>query len=129
MGLVNDLDQPSRIGFRVLRRRWMSPRIFQVAWIIAIVIWVLICSAGWYVATRDDYAKLHAARACYSANLQPQDTGSQCANTKPSDILLYKSAIDRKAAVSRVAAGLGAAAALGLWFLLGRPGLGRGPSR
>jgi hypothetical protein len=69
----------------------------------------MIWSAGWYMATRGDYARLHAARACHSADAQSQDTGPQCANIKASDIPLYKGAIDRKAAISRIVAALGAA--------------------
>jgi hypothetical protein len=107
----------------------MSPRTLQLTWVIGIVIWVMLCSAGWFVATRDDYARLNAATACYSTSLKSPVSGPQCANVKPSDIRTYKAAIDRKAAISRIAAALGTAAALALWLLLGRPGLATEPRR
>ena len=90
------------------------------AWIIGIIIWCVICAAGWYVATRGDYAKLASARACYSSNMQSQNTGSQCLNTKPSDVAFYKAEIDRKAAISRIPAALGGMAAIGLLILMRR---------
>ena len=34
------------------------------AWIVASVIWVLICTAGWYAWTYDDWGKLKTAREC-----------------------------------------------------------------
>jgi hypothetical protein len=101
----------------------MSPRTVKLTWIIATVTWVLICSVGWYVATRDDYFKLRATQACYAVASKPPGAGSQCANIRPPDILVYKAAIDRKARISRVAAALGSAGALALWLMLGRPGL------
>jgi hypothetical protein len=107
----------------------MIPRTLQVTWTFGIVIWVLICSVGWFAATRDDYAKLNAATACYAATLKSPGSDQQCANLKQSDIGTYKAAIDRKARISRVTAALGSAAALALWFLLGRPGLAAGPRR
>jgi len=101
----------------------MNSRKLQVTWVIGIVIWVIICSAGWYIATRSDYAKLNAASACYSATEKGPVSGTECANVKQSDIRTYSAAIDRKAAISRVTAALGSAAALALWLLLRRPGL------
>ena len=93
-------------------------RSLTVAWSTAIVIWVLICAGGWVVATRDDYAKLDSARACYSASLQSQLTASRCENTKPSDILFYKAAIGRKARISSIAAALGGGMAIALLILV-----------
>jgi hypothetical protein len=107
----------------------MSSRTLQVTWVVGIVIWVLICSFGWFVATRDDYAKLNAASACYSTTVDVPISVTECANVKQSDIAIYKSAIDRKAAISRITAALGSAIALALWFLLGRPGLAVGQRR
>ena len=104
----------------------MTFRRLQAAWVIGIVIWILICSAGWFVATRDDYAKLNAASACYSNGLKAPVSVSSCANVKPSDVLVYKASIDRKAIISRITAALGSAAALALWLLLGRPGVAAG---
>jgi len=100
----------------------MSPHAVQISWFVGVVIWAAICAVGWFAATRDDYAKLNAARACYGTSLQSQDAGPQCARLKQSDILVYKGEIDRKARISRVTAGLGAGAAIALWFILGRPG-------
>jgi hypothetical protein len=107
----------------------VSSRTVHVTWVIGILIWVLICSVGWYVATRDDYTKLSAANACYSITVNSPVTVAECANVKQSDIRTYKAAIDRKAAISRVTAALGSAVALALWFLLGRPGLAVGQRR
>ena len=85
-----------------------SPGNLIATWTIGIVVWVLICSGGWYVATRNDYAMLALSRACYVA----QVPSAQCEDMRPSDILRYKAAIDRKAAISRLAGAAGAAAAI-----------------
>jgi hypothetical protein len=90
------------------------------AWSIGIIIWCVICVVGWYVVTRGDYTKLASAGACYSTNLQSQNTGTHCENSKPSDILLYKAALDRKAAISRVVAVFGSMTAVGLLILVER---------
>lgn len=79
-----------------------------VAWVLAIVAWVLICSGAWFAATRADYAKLAEARFCYDTNGQFRATLLQCENIKPSDALFYKSEIDRKARISRLASAFGA---------------------
>jgi hypothetical protein len=100
----------------------MSPRAVQISWFVGVVIWAATCAVVWFVGTRDDYARLYAARACYDTSLQSQDAGLQCANLKQSDILVYRAEIDRKARISRVTAGLGAGTAIALWFILGRPG-------
>ncbi|HTS39675.1 MAG TPA: hypothetical protein VMH84_03930 [Xanthobacteraceae bacterium] len=78
-----------------------------VAWVLGIIIWVMICASYWFVATRDDYAKLNAARACYGANDLTRSSNPQCATIKPSDALFYKSEIDRKARNSRLASAFG----------------------
>ena len=85
-----------------------------IAWTAGIVVWCLICSGWWYIATRDDYARLDLARACYSSEARPPVTGSQCTSAKPSDIRLYEAAIDRRASISRLASALGGAAAIAL---------------
>jgi hypothetical protein len=79
-----------------------------VAWVLAIVAWVLICSGAWFAATRADYAKLAEVRVCYDASGRSHSTLLQCENIKPSDALFYKSEIDRKARISRLAAAFGA---------------------
>ncbi len=79
-----------------------------VAWVLGIIAWVLICSGAWFVATRDDYAKLAEARVCYDVKAHPHSTLGQCANIKPSDAQFYKSEIDRKARISRLASAFGA---------------------
>lgn len=79
---------------------------------IGIMLWVLICSVGWFVATRGDYAKLAAASACYSAQLQ--SNAPDCANVQASDAETYKAAIDRKARISRLAGSFGAVVAIAL---------------
>src|ERR1700693_3130075 len=107
----------------------MNLRTVLATWSTGIVIWCLICVGGWYLATHDDYTKLALARACHGSNLPSQVIGSQCADTEPSDILVLKAKINRKAAISRIVGALGASAALGLWIFLGRPGLGNGSSR
>jgi hypothetical protein len=103
----------------------MSPRSLIVAWSTGIIIWCATCAGGWVVATRDDYARLAAARACYRTDSQSQTTSSQCANTNPSDVLLYQAAIDRKAAISRVTGSLGSMALIILMIIT----RGRGPNR
>ena len=75
--------------------------------VLGIIAWVIICAGYWFVATRDDYAKLASARACYSANGLVHDTIPQCATIKPSDAQFYKSEIDRKARNSRLASAFG----------------------
>jgi hypothetical protein len=100
----------------------MSPRGLVAAWSTAIIIWCVTCAGGWVVATREDYARLAAARACYSTDSQSQSPSSQCANIKPSDQLLYQAAIDRKAAISRVTASLGSMVLIILVIVMRRPG-------
>ena len=101
----------------------MSSRTLQVIWMIGIIAWVLICSVSWFIATRDDYAKLNAASACYDIANEKRLSSPQCATVKQSDIYSYKAEIDRKARISRVVAALGSGAAIAVWLLLGRPGL------
>ena len=80
----------------------------QIAgWVLGIIAWVIICAGYWFVATRDDYAQLAAARACYRANNLARSTMSQCATIKPFDAQFYKSEIDRKARNSRLASAFG----------------------
>jgi len=67
----------------------------------------LICSGAWFAATRQDYAKLAEARACYDANVHTHNSLLQCENIKPSDAVFYKSEIDRKARISRLASAFG----------------------
>ena len=81
---------------------------------IGIMLWVVICSVGWFVATRGDYAKLATASACYSANGQLQSNAPDCANVQASDAETYKAAIDRKARISRLAGSFGAVVAIAL---------------
>ena len=77
------------------------------AWVLGIIAWVLICAGYWFVATRDDYAKLNVARACYNANGLAHSTSPSCVGIKPSDAQFYKSEIDRKARNSRLASAFG----------------------
>lgn len=71
------------------------------AWSTGIIVWCVICVVGWYVTTRGDYSKL-CPRLLHN-------TGMHCKNSKPCDILRYKAAVDRKAAISR------SVAVFGLW--------------
>jgi len=89
-----------------------------------IAIRVLICAAGWFAATRGDYAKLAAAQTCYGTGSQLQSSSPQCAAVKPSDALSYKAAIDRKTFVSRLGPSFGVTAAIAL--LIVRRGRRRG---
>ena len=73
-----------------------------LAWVLGIIVWVLICSGAWFVATRDDYAKLAEASVCYDTNGHSHSTVRQCANINRSDAHFYKSEIDRKARISRL---------------------------
>jgi hypothetical protein len=84
-------------------------------WSSGVIAWVLMCSGGWYAATRDDYATLNAATACFAAQPPPQST--PCSGLRPSDIHRVKAAIDRKAAISRLAGTFGAVAALTVLIL------------
>jgi hypothetical protein len=95
----------------------------QIFWFVAIMTWAVMCGIGWFIATRDDYAKLKAASACYGTNAGSPISDPQRANVKQSDIRIYKAEIDRKARISRLTAAFGSGAAITLWFLLGRPGL------
>ena len=106
----------------------MNRQTVVVVWTAAIVLWAVICAIGWFVATRNDYAMLAEASQCFGNGSPSQSTDERCAKLKPSDVQFYKASIDRKARISRVFAGLSSGAAIGQWFLLGRPGLNRGPS-
>jgi hypothetical protein len=90
----------------------MSRRNLIAIWTTGIIVWVLICSGGWYVATRNDYAMLASAKACYATQSRAQYVSAHCEDRKPSDILQYKAEIDRKAAISRLAGAMGAAVAI-----------------
>jgi len=92
--------------------------IFFFSWMAGITLWALVCTAGWYVTTRDDYAHLAAATSCYKTRPPTAFAVAWCAKVKPSDTEFYKAAIDRKAALSRLAAAFGAMGALVLWFLV-----------
>jgi anti-sigma-K factor RskA len=107
----------------------VDSRTVQICWLAEILVWVLTCSIVWFAATRDDYAKMNAAAACFSAEPRTHVDVLRCADAKRSDVAVFKAKIDRKARLSRVAAALGSAAALALWFLFGRPGLSAGPPR
>jgi len=78
-----------------------------VACVLGIIAWVIICAGYWFVATRDDYAKLASTQTCYSVSGHVQNTIPQCANIKPSDAQFYKSEIDRKARNSKLASAFG----------------------
>lgn len=84
-------------------------------WSSGIIAWVMICSGGWYATTRDDYARLKAATACFAA--EPPPAGAACLALQPSDIQRAKAAIDRKAFISRLAGTFGAVAALSVLIL------------
>lgn len=97
----------------------MSPGKVVAVWTNVIIVWILFCSGWWYASSRDDYAKLAAARACYSSASEPQSTAPRCVNIKPADMLVYKVNIDHRALISRLAGALGAMAAIGA-LILGR---------
>ena len=100
-------------------------RNIQMIWIVGIIAWVVICSMAWFVATRDDYAKLNTAIHCTRVEPKSALPDARCAHVKPSDVFASKAEIDRKARISRLAAAFGTAAAFAVWFLLGGPGLSR----
>jgi hypothetical protein len=83
-------------------------------WTIAILLWALACSGGWYLATRGDYSMMAAAKACHGGGRQAPAAGVDCETFRPSDVARYKAEIDRKAAISRVASALGGAAAIAM---------------
>jgi len=87
----------------------MSHRVPVATWSAGILIWCVMCVGGWVLATREDYARLAVARACYTVG-ESQTTPSRCADIKRSDMLIYKAAIDRKATISRISASFGSMA-------------------
>ena len=84
-------------------------------WSSGVIAWVAICSGAWFVASRDDYARLKAATACFAA--QPPAAAASCSGLRPTDILSAKASIDRKATLSRLAGAGGAMAALSALIL------------
>ena len=84
---------------------------------LAIIVWCVGCSLWWFVATRDDYSRLAIATECFG-RAAPAPLALRCAGTKRSDIVFFKSAIDRKARNSRLAAAGGGALAALLLILL-----------
>jgi hypothetical protein len=87
---------------------------------LAIMLWCIACSAWWFFATRDDYARLAVARACHGLESPVHVSAAQCAAEKPSDLLAFKAKIDAKARDSRLAAAAGGAVAAGLLMLVNR---------
>jgi hypothetical protein len=85
----------------------MRHRFLVAVWSTAMIFWCVLCAVGWTVATRGDYARLAAARACYPTEAKLQNVSAQCAGIKPSDIPLYRAAVDRKATISRLGAAFG----------------------
>jgi hypothetical protein len=51
------------------------------------ILWCVLCAFGWTVATRSDYSRLAAVRACYPTGGQAQAAITQCADVKPSDVV------------------------------------------
>jgi hypothetical protein len=83
---------------------------------LVIIVWCASCSLWWFVATRDDYARLAVATECFDRGAPPLP--SRCARVKRSDIVFYKRTIDRKARNSRLASAGGGAVAVLLLILL-----------
>lgn len=98
----------------------MSPVKAVIIWSAVIIVWAVACTNWWWTASRDDYAKLAAARACYSSASQPQNSSPQCANIKPTDMLTYKASIDHRARTSRLAAAFGTMVLLILMIVMRR---------
>lgn len=72
-----------------------------------IVARAVLCSGGWFIETRDDYARLAIASACVSTTSQTPSANPRCATVRPADLVIYKANIDRKARISRLAAAFG----------------------
>jgi hypothetical protein len=89
-----------------------------IIWTGIVLAWVLICSGGWYVATKDDYRRLAVASGCYGPDEAPK-VGTDCAGVRASDVLFYREEIDRKARNSRLA-GAGGAMAIVLCMVVMR---------
>jgi hypothetical protein len=73
----------------------------------AIVLWTVLCSAAWFIETRDDYARLAIASACFTSASRTPRGDPQCEAVKPADLVVYKANIDRKARISRIAGAFG----------------------
>lgn len=84
-----------------------------LGWVGAIVLWAILCSAAWFVSTRDDYANLATARTCAGEKFDLRD--AKCIGIKsPAD---YMNEVNRKARNSRLSSAAGAAiAALAIFF-------------
>src|SRR5689334_5168833 len=82
------------------------PAVFRVSsillWTGAIFLWAVLCSGGWLVSTREDYARLAVARACEAMTDQARLADPLCvtAGSAAADF----AEIDRKARISRLAA-------------------------
>jgi len=74
--------------------------------VAGMILWVVICSAAWFISARGDYANLAIARACYSENAQIRAADSKCDGIGSPDT--YMSEVNRKARISRLAAAAGA---------------------
>lgn len=98
----------------------MSPVKAVIIWSAVIIVWAVACASWWWAASRDDYAKLAAARACYSSASQARNSSPQCANIKPTDMLTYKASIDHRARTSRLAAAFGTMVLLILMIVIRR---------
>src|SRR5579862_651075 len=74
--------------------------------VAGMVLWAVICSVAWSISTRDDYAHLAVARACYSVAAETRAGDSRCGGIGPPDA--YMGEVNRKARISRLAAAGGA---------------------
>lgn len=101
----------------------MRRRTLIAIWSSGIIGWVVICSVGWWAATREDYVRLATASACLSAPPRAV-AGAPCAALQASDVQRFKAEIDRKAVISRLAGAFGAMAALTALILSRRPSAG-----
>jgi len=75
---------------------------FILLWTGAIFLWAVLCSGGWFLSTREDYARLAVARACEAMTDQARLADSRCvsAGSAAADF----AEINRKARISRLAA-------------------------
>lgn len=83
---------------------------FVLAWTAAIVLWAMLCAGGWFIATRDDYARLAVAHACEAKTEQARLADPECAAAGSAAANFAE--INRKARISRLAAAGGGVVAV-----------------
>ena len=96
---------------------------FILAWTAAIVLWAMLCAAGWFIAVRGDYARLALAHACEAKTEQARLTDPECAAAGSSAANFAE--INRKARISRLAAAGGGVVAV-LIIIMSRRGQPKG---